>query len=248
MQPKFEYLLRLGDNALVLALRLAEHERQRVHGAGVELDNAARDLAGHARLWLTYAGAIEGKLRTADVLARRREPGEFRNLTLLELPNVDTPATIVRCFLFDAWHCLLLDALRNSTDTDIAAIAQKCGAEARWHRFHSAGWLIRLGRGRGESHARSQAALDALWRHTPEFFSSDELDAAMAASGTGVGAGSLRDLWMEEVGIVFGEVGLRPPVPEKTALCGKLGVHSEHLGHLLAETRTRAALHPDAAW
>ena len=258
MTPKFEYVLRLGDNALILGQRLAEWLG---HAPVLEEDiaaaNVSLDLIGQARLWLTYAGQLEGGHRDEDRLAYHREQHEFRNLTMLELPNGlasglkgggDYAFTIVRRFLFDVWHCLLLEALSGSKDSPIAAIAAKSKKEADYHRRHSADWTIRLGDGTEESRARMQAALDALWDYTAEFFASDAADRALAASGEAVAAGSLRAAWLADVQAVLSEATLKIPAPTKFLSQGKQGLHSEHLGFLLAEMQVLQRTHPGARW
>src|SRR5688572_19451351 len=200
MSAKVDYVLRFGDNALVLGQRLAEWLG---HAPVLEEDiasaNISLDLVGQARLWLTFAGRLEGKGRDEDALAYHRDQQQYRNLTLLELPNGDYAFTIVRRALFDVWHCLALEALSSSTDPDIAAIAAKSKKEADYHRRHSSDWLVRLGDGTEESHGRAQAALDAQWRYTAEFFESDAADRSMAQSGEGFGAESLRERWLGDV-------------------------------------------------
>ena len=161
MDAKFEYVLRLGDNALILGQRLAEWLG---HAPVLEEDiasaNISLDLVGQARLWLTCAGAVEGAGRDEDRLAYHREQHQYRNFTMLELPNNDYAFTIVRRVLFDVWHCLALGKLARSKDADIAAIAAKSKKEAEYHRRHSGDWLLRMGDGTAESHARTQAALE----------------------------------------------------------------------------------------
>ncbi len=249
MSAKVEYVLRFGDNSLILGQRLAEWLG---HAPVLEEDiasaNISLDLIGQARLWLTLAGRIEGKGRDEDRLAYHREQQDFRNFTLLELPNGDYAYTVVRRFLFDAWHCLALDALSGSHDTDIAAIAAKSRKEAEYHRLHSGDWLVRLGDGTGESHARTQAALELQWRYTAEFFDSDAVDAEMAESGAGFAAASLRDEWLEEVTTVLAEATLKVPAAAKFVSHGKRGRHSEHLSRLLAEMQVLQRTHPGAKW
>jgi ring-1,2-phenylacetyl-CoA epoxidase subunit PaaC len=249
MNAKFEYVLRMGDNALVLGQRLAEWLG---HAPVLEEDiasaNISLDLVGQARLWLTYAGVVERAGRDEDKLAYHREQHEFRNFTMLELPNHDYAFTIARRFLFDTWHCLALGALARSKDTDIAAIAAKSKKEAEYHRRHSGDWLLRFGDGTHESHARMQAGLDTLWRYSAEFFEGDCVDDAMAQSGEGFAAGSLRDEWLEEVGSILREATLAVPSAAKFVSHGKEGQHSEHLGFLLAEMQVLQRAHPEATW
>ena len=254
MNPKFEYVLRLGDNALILGQRLAEWLG---HAPALEEDiaaaNVALDLIGQARLWLTYAGRLEGGGRDEDRLAYHREQHEFRNLTMLELPNGlsggrDYAFTVVRRFLFDAWHRVLLEALSRSADAGIAAIASKSKKEADYHRRHSADWVVRLGDGTAYSNARAQDALDALWEYTGEFFVCDEVDRTMADSGEGVAADSLREAWFADVGATLAQATLEIPAPRQFVSRGKQGAHSEHLGYILAEMQVLQRAHPDATW
>jgi ring-1,2-phenylacetyl-CoA epoxidase subunit PaaC len=249
MNAKVEYVLRLGDNALILGQRLAEWLG---HAPVLEEDiasaNISLDLVGQARLWLTYAGTVEGAGRNEDKLAYHREQDQFRNFTMLELPNHDYAFTIVRRFLFDAWHCLALKALSRSKDADIAAIAAKSKKEAEYHRRHSGDWLLRLGDGTSESHVRTQAALDTLWRYTAEFFEADAVDRAMVGSGEGFAAESLREEWLDEVRTILAEATLAVPAQAKYVSHGKEGQHSEHLGFLLAEMQVLQRAHPGATW
>ena len=252
--PKFDYLLRLGDNALILGQRLSEWLG---HAPVLEEDiaaaNVSLDLIGQARLWLSLAGQVEGRGRDEDALAYHREQHEFRNLTLLELPNGaggerDYAFTVTRRFLFDAWHCLLLEALSVSRDAAIAAIAVKSKKEADYHRRHSADWVVRLGDGTAASHARMQAAVDALWDYTGEFFVSDAVDRAMAESGEGVAAASLRAAWLADVRALMSEATLALPGEAKFLTRGRQGAHSEHLSRLLAEMQVLQRAHPGAKW
>src|SRR5690349_18549299 len=180
----FEYLLRLGDDRLVLGHRLSEWCG---HGPILEEDialgNVALDLLGQASALLKLAGAVEGKGRDDDALAYFREAVEFRNALLVELPRGDFAVTIVRQFLFDAYDLHVTDALSRSAHAELAALAAKAHKEARYHVRHSGEWVVRLGDGTEESHARAQAALDDLWRFTGELFTPDAVDEELAAAG-----------------------------------------------------------------
>lgn len=253
-QAKFEYLLRLGDNALVLGQRLAEWL---AHGPQLEEDialaNVSLDLLGQARLWLTYAGKVEGRGRDEDALAFRRDQHEFRNCTLLELPNGvdgerDYALTIVRRMLFDAWQRALLARLAQSADAEIAAIATKAAKENDYHWRHSSDWTIRFGDGTDESHRRAQGALERLWPYTAELFVVDEIERAMARAGIAPAADTLREAWLAGVEPVIGQATLAVPKPTTFLSSGKSGVHSEHLGFLLAEMQFLQRAYPDARW
>src|ERR1700734_1803374 len=180
----FRYVLRLGDLSLVLGQRLGEWVG---HSPALEEDlglaNIALDLIGQARLLLTYAGEVEGLGRGEDEIAFLRQHGEYLNAILVEQPNGDFGQTIVRQVLIDAFQLELYERMTGSTDERLAAIAAKSVKETRYHLRYSAGWLVRLGDGTEESHARVQSALEKLWPYTVELFAEDELDLSMAEQG-----------------------------------------------------------------
>jgi ring-1,2-phenylacetyl-CoA epoxidase subunit PaaC len=254
-----EYLLRLADNALVLSHRLAEWTG---HGPVLEEDlaltNVALDLLGQARLLYQHCAAIEGKGATEDDYAYFRDTPAFRNLTALELPNSgvasagaqsgDYAFTIARNFLYACWALPLWERLAGSRDAQLAAIAGKAVKETRYHLRHAADWLVRFGDGTEESHARAQAALDALMPYTNEWFADDALDARVAADGTGVASASLRDAWLALARPVVAEATLQWPAESAFRSTGKSGRHGEHLGYLLAEMQSLARAHPGATW
>jgi ring-1,2-phenylacetyl-CoA epoxidase subunit PaaC len=203
----FEYLLRLGDTDLVFAQRLGEWIG---HGPVLEEDialaNVGLDLLGQARLWLGYAGEVEarfaGKGRSEDELAFLRDGGAFRNLQLAEQPNGDYAFTMARQFYFDHAHALLLRGLAASRDERVAAVAAKASKEVRYHVERSSDWIVRLGDGTEESHARMQRALDALWPYTGEMFAGDAVDAELAAAGLVPDPATLRDAWRAAIGAI----------------------------------------------
>ena len=246
---RFRYVLRLADTSLVLGQRLGEWVG---HAPALEEDlalaNIALDLIGQARLLLAYAGEIEGRGRDEDALAFLRDAPEFCNVSLAEQPNGDFGRTIVRQFLLDAWQLELYEALAGSTDVRLAEIAAKAVKETRYHLRFSAGWLIRLGDGTEESHGRVEQALDALWRFTAELFAADELDEEIAAAGIGPSLAALRPRWEARVGEVLEEATLKRPAPARYAWHGKRGVHTEHLGHMLAEMQHLPRAFPGATW
>ena len=248
-EARFRYVLRLADTSLVLGQRLGEWVG---HAPALEEDlalaNIALDLIGQARLFLAYAGELEGRGRTEDALAFLRDAPEFYNVSLAEQPNEDFGHTIVRQFLIDAWQLELYEALSGSTDTRLAEIAAKAVKETRYHFRFSSGWLIRLGDGTAESHGRVEQALDALWRFTDELLTPDALDEQMAAAGIGPSLAMLRPRWEERVGAVLDEATLRRPAASPYPWHGKRGVHSEHLGHMLAEMQHLPRTFPGATW
>jgi ring-1,2-phenylacetyl-CoA epoxidase subunit PaaC len=247
--PLFEYVLRLGDDRLVLGHRLSEWcGHAPILEEDIALTNVALDLVGQASALLALAGEVEGKGRNEDTLAYWRNERDFRNALLVEQPNGDFADTIVRQFLFDACSVLLLDALKTCGYEPLAALAAKALKEDTYHLRHSSGWVLRLGDGTAESHVRAQRALDGLWRFTGELFECDAIDDAVAARGIRVDHEALRARWNEVVGDVVKRATLQLPVDEPMASGGRRGRHLEHLGHMLAEMQIVARSHPGANW
>ncbi|HZM28350.1 MAG TPA: 1,2-phenylacetyl-CoA epoxidase subunit PaaC [Gemmatimonadales bacterium] len=248
MNPLFEYLLRLGDDRLVLGHRLSEWCG---HGPALEEDialaNVALDLIGQASHFLRLAGTVEGRGRDEDALAYLRDAIDYRNVKLVELPNGDFGRTIVRSFLFDAWSALSLEKLVHSSHAELAGIAAKAHKEARYHVRHSGEWVIRLGDGTDESHRRTQNALDDLWPYIGELFASDEVDKAHA-NGIAPDPPSLEPAWREVVSDVISRATLTLPLDGYMHSGARQGRHTEHLGHLLAEMQILARSHPGAKW
>ena len=257
--PHIEYLLRLADNPLVLGQRLAEWCG---HGPALEEDlaltNVALDLIGQARLLLSHAGRLEGNGRDEDAFAFRRDAGEFRNFTMLELPNAgpnaggaaagDYGVTIARNFLFSSFQVLQWEALGASADAELAAIAVKSFKEARYHLHHAAEWTVRLGDGTDESHVRVERALAGLWPYAAEFFAADAVDRAMADAGIGIDPSTLEAPWLAGVLAVLREATLAEPSASKVRSTGKFGIHSEHLSYVLAEMQFLQRAYPGGQW
>ncbi len=247
--PLFEYVVRIADDRLVLGHRLSEWCG---HGPILEediaLSNIALDLVGQASALLALAGRVEGTGRDEDALAYFRDEAEFRNALLVEQPNGDFGDTIVRQFLFDAYSVLYLDALKACGHADLAALAAKSLKEDTYHLRHSSEWMLRLGDGTDESHARTQRALDALWRFTGEMFETDAVDESVGAYGIHVDRGGIRVRWNEIVADVVERSTLTLPADLPMASGGRRGRHSEHLGHMLAEMQIIARSHPGATW
>ena len=245
----FEYLLRLGDDRLVLGHRMSEWCG---HGPILEEDiamsNIALDLIGHASATLALAGEVEGKGRDADALAYFRDGVAFRNALLVELPNVDFGVTMARQFLFDAYSVLLWDALTNATDARVAALAAKSLKEDKYHLRHSSEWIVRLGDGTDESRARVQQAFHDLWRFTGELFERDSVDDAVASLGIVVDHDALRARWRGIVTDVLTRATLTVPPDGPIRRGGRSGRHTEHLGHMLSEMQIVARSHPGASW
>jgi len=244
-----EYLLRLGDNALVLAQRSAAWV---AHAPVMEEDvafaNVALDLFGQAKLWLEYAGEIEGAGRDADALAFHRDANDYRNVLLVEQPNGNFADTIVRGYFYDAWAECNLRALSASSDERIAAIAAKSAKETAYHLRRSRDWLERLGDGSELSHERVQRAVDALWRFTGEVFIGDDVDAEMHALGISPDPAALREPWLDEVSAALAAATLTRPNDEWMQRGGKQGRHTEGLSYMLAEMQVLPRTYPGARW
>jgi len=244
------WLLRLGDDALVLAQRLSEWCG---HGPALEediaLSNIALDLLGQSRAFLTLAGEREGKGRDEDTLAYFRTDREFSNLLLLELPNGHFGDTIMRQCLFDQFALLRYEALATqNVDLEVAAIASKALKEVKYHAAHSAQWVIRLGDGTEESHQRIQQSLDDLWAYTGEFFMDDEVSAAGAKMGLGRLNGDLQSSWSDRIQSIMEEATLRIPDTTWMHKGGRQGKHTEHLSYMLAEMQVLQRTYPGAQW
>jgi ring-1,2-phenylacetyl-CoA epoxidase subunit PaaC len=250
VNEKFEYLLRQGDNALILAQQLCQWTGK---GPALEedmaLSNIALDLLGQTRMWFTYAGEIEGGNRDEDKLAFLRDAGAFRNCLLVEQPNGSYADTLMRQFYFDAWHYFLVDGLANSTDVRIAEIAEKSLKEVTYHLRRSGDLVVRLGDGTEESRARMQAAADELWRFTGEMFIYDAVDEAMVEQGVAPSSEVLRAAFLQHVAEIFDEATLTvPPLDTYMQRGGKQGRHSERLGYILAEMQFLQRAYPGAEW
>ena len=250
MDAKFEYLLRLGDNALILSQQLSK-----LCGKGPALEedmaltNVALDLLGQTRMWLSYAGEIEGNGRDEDQLAYLRDAHQMRNVLLVEQPNGNYADTIVRQFYFDTWHYFLMQGLAKSSDARIAEIAEKSVKELTYHLRRSGDLMVRLGDGTAESHAKTQGAVNALWMYSGESFIYDAVDDAMVAQGVAPAADGLRAAFLEHVSEIFAEATLTMPDPAAwMQQGGKKGRHSEHLGYILAEMQFLQRVYPGAQW
>lgn len=244
-----EYLLRLGDDRLILGHRLSEWCG---HGPILEEDialaNISLDLIGQANLLLELAGKTEGQGRTADALAYFREGVEFRNAQIMELPRGDFGFTMARQFLVSVFEALHLEKLQSSKESELAGIAAKAYKETRYHVRHSADWMLKLGDGTAESHQRVQNSIEDLWRFTGELFESDELERDLVKQGIAIDRASLRDQWRAEVTRVLQAATLKVPDDGFMQRGGREGKHTEHLGHLLTEMQIVARSHPGAEW
>jgi ring-1,2-phenylacetyl-CoA epoxidase subunit PaaC len=244
-----EYLLRLGDDRLVLGHRLSEWcGHAPILEEDIALANIALDLVGQANLILTRAAAQENAGRDADALAFLRDAIDYRNVLLVELPKGDFAFTIARQFFFGVFGMLQSDALQSSRDTELGGIAAKMLKEFRYPVRHSGEWMLRLGDGTDESHTRLQDGVNDLWRYTGELFLADDVDRDAAAAGVGVDPSRLEDAWRATVEDVLKRSGITAPPVTWMQRGGRQGRHTEHLGHMLAEMQVLQRQHPGASW
>jgi ring-1,2-phenylacetyl-CoA epoxidase subunit PaaC len=243
------YTLRLADDALVYAQRTAEWIAAAPQlEEDVALGNIALDLLGQARSLLTYAGQLEGRDRDEDTLAYLRDERDFVNAQLFELPIGDFGFTIARMLVASAYHYALYTLLQDSADATLAAVSAKAVKEVDYHRDHATQWTLRLGDGTEESHRRMQRGLDDLWPYVSELFESDRLVQSLAAAGVAVDPAGLAEPVLGYVGRVVEAATLAVPDTSVRHSGGRRGLHTEHLGYLLAEMQHIARSHPGARW
>ncbi|MBL7663327.1 phenylacetate-CoA oxygenase subunit PaaC [bacterium] len=240
----------LGDDMLVLGHRLSEWCG---HGPMLEEDialtNIALDCVGQAKFYFDLAGRLENQGRDADKLAYWRDEREFKNCVLVELPKGDFGVTILRQFLYETFYDLVLADLTNSKFEPLKDLALRAKRETNYHLKHTTEWIYRLGTGTAESHKRMQVALDYLYRYTAELFADDEVLDALSREQIAPKFSSLKQSWVNKVQTVLQAATLEIPTPvQGFSLNGRLGRHSEHLGHMLSEMQIVARSHPGATW
>lgn len=246
----FEYLLRKADDSLILGHRLSEWCG---HGPILEEDialtNLSLDLIGQATELYKYAAEVEGKGRTEDDLAFLRIERDYKNVLLVEQTNGDFGKTIARQFFFDQFENLLYRELaNNSTDEHLKAIANKSTLEIRYHVRHAAEWMIRLGDGTEESHNRVQESVNELARYIDELFYQDEVDQVLIKEGVIPDVSKLRAEYDKNIEAILTEATLSLPEEIWPIDGGRKGVHSEHLGYLLAELQYMQRAYPGLNW
>jgi ring-1,2-phenylacetyl-CoA epoxidase subunit PaaC len=244
-----DYVLGLGDDALVGAQRMGEWIAAAPQiEEDVALGNIALDLLGQARSLLTYAGSLLDPPRSEDDLAYLRDAGDFRCVHLVERPRGDFGVAMARLLLLSAYQCELYAALSASRDATLAGIAAKAVKEVDYHRDHASLWVLRLGDGTEESHARMQAALDVEWPYVEELFDGSPVDPALVRSRVAVDPATLRPEFERRVReVVAGATLVLPDVPAAVG-GGRRGRHTEHLEALLADLQGLARAHPGATW
>ena len=248
-EPLVDYVVSLADDALISAQRMGEWITNAPQlEEDVALANIALDLLGQARSLLAYAGSLCEPERTEDGLAYLRDERDFRNVQLVERDNGDFAVTIARLLFLSTYQHLLYTALLTSRDETLAAVAAKAVKEVDYHRDHATLWVLRLGDGTDESHARMQAGLDSEWAYAGELFDSGYVDPALLADGTAVDVAQLRDPWQRSVAAVIDRATLTVPDVRPAVTAGRRGVHTEQMGYLLAEMQHLARSHPGATW
>ncbi len=245
----YTYALRLGDDALILSHRLSE-----LCGKGPILEedlaqtNIALDMIGRAQALLKYASDCEGKGRTEDDIAYRRAENNYYNHLLAEQPNGDFAHTIARQLFLSVFEYLFYTELEKSRDHALAAIASKTVKEIRYHMQHAVDWTLRLGDGTEESHQRMQTAINDLWMYTGELFEMDEVETHLMRDGVAVDLIPLRIQWQNDISEVLSKATLRYPDEVFIQSGGRKGIHTEYLGHILAEMQYLQRTYPDAIW
>ncbi|MFD1063081.1 1,2-phenylacetyl-CoA epoxidase subunit PaaC [Winogradskyella litorisediminis] len=245
----YNYILGIADNSLILGQRMGELCG---HGPSLETDiactNISLDLFGQVRSYFQYAAKIAGDGRTEDDIAMLRKEREYKNVLLVEQPNTDFAYTLGRQFLFDVYHLAFLTELEKSKDLTLSAIAKKCIKEVRYHERFSSDWIIRLGDGTDESKEKMQNAIDDLWTYTDELFHQTEADKVIVEEGIGVDVTKLKDNYYKNVSQVLEEATLQIPESKYFQKGGKEGIHTEHMGYLLADLQYMQRTYPNMEW
>ena len=242
------YTLYLADNQLILGQRLCEWcGHNFVLEQDIAMSNIALDLIGQARSYYQYAAKLDGK-KSEDDLAMLRGERDYKNLLLLELPNGDFADTLARQFFYDAFHLLQLEDHLQSSDESLRAVAEKAVKEVRYHLTWSSEWMIRLGDGTAESHARLQRAVDKIWMWTGEMFKASEFERELIEKKVITDPKEFKLKWDQKVQSILSEATLKLPLEEPYQQGGKEGTHTEHLGYILAEMQTLQRTYPGLEW
>ncbi len=249
MRALLTYVLRLADDNLILGQRLGELIAKMPElEEDIAVANLALDHIGQARNLYQYASELDLDDRSEDDFAMLRDEREFLNAVLVEQPNGDFAHTMVRQFFVDAYQVPLYQALSESTDERVAAIAAKAVKEASYHRDHSSSWIVTLGNGTSESHQRTQAAVDALWIFTADLFAADAVEDELVAEGVAVDPSLIRPAFDATVAEVMADANITMPTDSYQRLGGRTGFHTEHLGHVLPEMQLLYRSHPGVTW
>ena len=245
----YKHILGIADNSLILAQRLGELCG---HGPTLETDialtNISLDLLGQTRSYYQYAAKLAGENKTEDDIAFLRIEREYKNVLLVEQPNTHFGFVIARQFLFDVYHLMLMEKLQNSKDETLSAIAKKGIKEVSYHKRFSSDWVKRLGDGTDESKEKMQEAINALWRFTDELFDVMEADKAMIEKGIAVDVSEMKEIYYDKISEILKEATLEVPERKYFTRGGKKGVHTEHMGYLLADLQYMQRTYPNMTW
>ena len=245
----YKYILGIADNSLILGQRMGALTG---HGPSLETDiactNISLDLFGQVRSYYQYAAKIAGDGKTEDDIAMLRKEHEYLNVLLVEQPNTDFAYIIARQFLFDSYHFLVLSELVKSQDLTLSAIAKKSIKEVSYHQRFSSDWIKRLGDGTEESHNRIQTAVNDLWTYTDELFHQTDADKQMVSDGIAVDVTKLKETYYKNVAEVLSESTIQVPESKYFQKGGKHGIHTEHMGYLLAELQYMQRTYPNMEW
>lgn len=243
------YILTIADNSLILAQRLGELCG---HGPNLETDialtNISLDLLGQTRSYYQYAAKLAGDGKTEDDIAFLRIEREYKNCLLVEQPNTHFGYVIGRQFLFDVYHFMLLEKLQNSEDETLAAIAKKSIKEVSYHKRFSGDWIKRLGDGTEESNQKMQEAINDLWRFTDELFYMTDAENAMVKEGIGIDISAFKESYYSQVSEILKEATLAVPENKYFNKGGKEGIHTEHMGYILADLQYMQRTYPNMQW
>jgi len=243
------YVTGLGDDALVLGQRLSEWvSRAPTLEEELGLGNVALDYIGRARLCYRYAARLADDGRNEDDFAYRRDCREFTNLLITELPRGDFAFTTVRQFLLDAFEVPFMAALAQSVDAELAAIGAQAVPECQYHLRRSRDWMLRLGDGTAHSHDRVQDALETLWGYTAELFEPPATEQRLADAGCVPERCAIEVPWRTTVAATLRDATLIEPTAAWRVGGGRDGIHTEHLGHLLAELQFLQRAYPGLSW
>jgi len=248
-QDIYNYTLRQADNSMILCQRLCQWVTKAPElEEDIALTNIGLDMIGQARSLYQYAATLSEEGFTEDDLAFMRDERQWSNFLLVEQPNGNFADTIARQYFYDVWHLNFLEQLIHSSDDTLSAIAHKSIKEAKYHVRHSSTWVKRLGDGTHLSHERMQSGVNIMWQFTNEMFESDDLDKRMLDAGIGVNLELVRQQWIDTVSVTLKEASLK--IPEEAALManGRQGIHSEHMGYLLAEMQILPRSMPGCEW
>ncbi len=248
-EQHINYILRLADDSFIYGHRLSELcSKGPFLEEDIAMTNISLDLLGQATALYKHAAAVEGKGRSEDDMVYRRTERNFYCHLITELPNGDFGFTMTRMFLISAYNMYLFENLAKSKDEVIAGIFAKSVKEVKYHLRHSSSWMLRLGDGTEESHAKVQKSLDDIWMFTGELFMMDEIDEAAVKVGIGTDVRTFKSDWDKKVKEVLDEATLTKPADAFAQSGGRKGLHTEYLGYLLTDIQYLTRVYPDAKW